>query len=265
MNAVNEAELQAYVDGRLSPKEAARVEALLAVDDDARAEVSGQMADRTLLREAASAMDPGPAPAETDALVTELARRLVHRRAARRPAVLARAAAVLLVMGAGWMAHLAYEQASDPLPSFVTEAAGAHEVFAELKDHAVEMEGGRRAEMAAWFSDRLGEPVPVPTLDAIGIDLVGGRLLGTREGPLAHLVYEDRTGHRMTLSIWPHSYEGNTAPVVVEHHGVKLGYWSDQSLSYVLAARTTDLQIQSIAAEIAAPWRRIEKASLPQP
>ena len=106
--------------------------------------------------------------------------------------------------------------------------------------------------MAAWFSSRLGEPVEIPILGAIGLRLVGGRLLAAGNRPMAQLIYEDRGGRRLTLCLSSEPVEVGQEIELVEVGGLTAGYWQDGDLAYALVADTPDSQLVAIASELGA-------------
>jgi anti-sigma factor RsiW len=253
--AINETDLAAYVDGELSPDRAARLEALLADEPEEMSRLEAMTGQKRLLRDVLAAL---PADEGTP-LTLELERRLAHglRRRERFSAGdwsmgdwLRKAAAVVILVASGWGGHMMYADLSRPLPEYVAEAAGAHLVFADNPLRPAEVDPTQPLQMASWLSDRLGKSITVPSRDQLNIEFISARLLGTKEGPLAQVVYEDQDGHRMTLSIAPHRYQGNTGIIHAEHDGINLAYWSDTDLSYVLAAKTNAAQIGAIALEI---------------
>jgi anti-sigma factor RsiW len=103
----------------------------------------------------------------------------------------------------------------------------------------------------AWFSSKLGHAVDIPSLAPLGVEFIGARLQGTKEGPLAQFLYEDEAGHRLSLTVARHP-EG--APVfdfaVHDMAGEQVGYWTDGGLDYAVVARTNDTQIRAIVAEL---------------
>lgn len=248
--AINEVDLNTYVDGQLSPEQEAHVEAILAGEPEDRAHLEAMVEQKRLLRAGLAAIPAGEGSFRTLRLERQLAAKLARR---ERPAAgdwLRRAAAAVLFVASGWGGHMLYAEVSRPMPEYVAEAAGAHLVFADKPFRPADIDPTHPVQMASWLSDELGETITVPSLKPLSIDFVGGRLLGTKEGPLAHLVYEDRDGHRVTLTIAPHRYQGNTRLKLAQRDDVTLGYWSDATLSYAVVAKTSDAQIAAIASEI---------------
>ena len=253
--AISETDLNAYVDGQLSPEQEARLEAILGDNPEDKARLDAMAEQKRLLRTVLAALPAEEGSFRTLQLERQLAARLARR---ERPALgdwLRKAVAVTLLVASGWGGHMLYAEMSRPMPEYVAEATGAHLVFAERPLRPAEVDPTHPVQMASWLSSELGRTIKIPSLEALSIDFVNGRLLGTKEGPLAHLVYEDQAGHRLTLTITPHRYEGNTRLKLGERDGVTLGYWSDAELSYAVVAKTSDAQIAAIVSEITDPGR----------
>jgi anti-sigma factor RsiW len=249
-----DADLMAYVDGQLGPEAAAAVEARLAADPAARDTVSAWTAQNGWIRGAAEALDTGPASLKTAALERELARALQRQgwRARLLGPGLRRMAASVAIFAAGWGGHMAWVAATDPYPGYVAEGLGAHQVFAEDLLRPVEF-GADATDMAVdWLSAKLERKLAHPALDPLGLQLVGTRLLGTREGPLAQFIYEDRDGHRMSLIVAPHPEGMRAAPLRYADGGAgtRVGYWRDSRLDYAVVADTSDQQIEAVAEEV---------------
>lgn len=254
-SALSETDLAAYIDGELSVEQAVCLEALLAGDPEARSRLDAMTGQKQMLRAALLTLPAGEGAPRTLELEHRLASRLRQREQVSRGDWmvgdwLRRAAAAVLLVAAGWGGHMTYADLSHPLPEYVAEAAGAHLVFADNPLRPADVDPTQPLQMATWLSSRLGKAITVPSLEPLNITFVSARLLGTKEGPLAQVVYEDQNRHRMTLSIAPHGYQGNTAILHAERDGINLAYWSDPELSYVLAAKTTAAQIEAVAAEI---------------
>jgi anti-sigma factor RsiW len=132
------------------------------------------------------------------------------------------------------------------------KAAEAHEVFGADRRRPVELTAASTAEMSAWFSSRLGEPVEIPVLAALGLQLVGGRLLTEGDRPMALLIYEDGAGHRLTLCLSSEPLEVGQELELVDVGDLNAGYWQDGDLTYALVGATPDEQLVAIAAELGA-------------
>ena len=247
-------ELLANVDGQLDPVAAAAVEDRLAADPEARDAVSAWVLQTRQIRAAADALDTGPASMKTAALERELARALQRQgwRARLMAPGLRRVAAAVVLFAAGWGGHMAWDAATTPYPGYVAEGLGAHRVFANDALRPVEFRAEATESALDWVSAKLDRKLAHPTLEPLGLELVGTRMLGTREGPLAQFIYEDRDGHRLSLIVAPHPEGVREAPLRhASAEGARIGYWRDASLDYAVVAETSDLQIEAVAREVA--------------
>ena len=87
-----------------------------------------------------------------------------------------------------------------------------------------------------WLSKRLGTELKVPVLSAEGFELLGGRLLPGPDGPVAHFMYQDGSGKRLTLYVNARSKaEGPTAFRYAKEGTVSVFYWIDGQWGYALS------------------------------
>lgn len=127
---ITEEDLTAFVDGELGVMRRLDVEAHLARHPDDAARVMAEMHDRDALREA-YAPSPGLGPERNREAARRLDRSLAWQRFSGK---LRRAAAVAMLVGAGWLAHsdigtfgVADTQASPVDPALVADAEQARE------------------------------------------------------------------------------------------------------------------------------------------
>lgn len=126
---ISDVDLDAYVDDQLDPARRIAVQAYLAANPDEAARVMADLRNRDGLRLALTALAPTPRPATAQA-----ARRLQRGFAVGRAlAGLKRASAVLVFVGAGWLANeiagpfgVDSVVASTPPPAYVEDAISAH-------------------------------------------------------------------------------------------------------------------------------------------
>lgn len=130
IDPITEADLSAYVDGELDAMRRVEVEAHLARHPEDAARVMADLRDRDALREA-FAPQAGPTPGR----LVDHARRVDRALAwSRLGARLRRAAAVVFLVGAGWLAHTETgtfgvpDTIASPIdPALVQEARLAHQ------------------------------------------------------------------------------------------------------------------------------------------
>ena len=81
--------------------------------------------------------------------------------------------------GVGWLAH-GVAASPSTFQNFTLDALDAHRLYVVEVRHPVEVPGSERAHLQQWLTKRCGWDVHAPELDATGLKLVGGRLLGDR-------------------------------------------------------------------------------------
>jgi anti-sigma factor RsiW len=240
---IEEADLQACVDGQLTRERAAAVDVYLAVHPEERARLSQYADQRQALRAALAAQAGGPIPGRLG-----VARLLAeqHQRRRRRLGLVAAALGLFVVGGVGgWAAHdlaaaLALSRptalAAAAARMITSDAITAHRTFSVEVRHPVEVDASQEAHLVQWLSKRLGRPLVVPDLASVGFKLIGGRLLPAEDGPAAQFMYENGHGERLTLYLRS-EIGGETAFRYHEDKGVGAFYWSDEGFAYAIAAK----------------------------
>lgn len=234
MNAtrISEADLQAYVDGRLAEPQRSRLEAELAADTELAQQLEAYRAQSEALRTAFQPVLAEPIPM----------RLLDATRPARRRGWAMAAAILCTVFGgvAGFAVSEAYRPAEQthyaeaPLPA---RAAIAHAVYSPEVRHPVEVGADQEAHLVAWLSKRLGAPVRAPKLESVGYRLMGGRLLPGESGPVAHFMYQCEKGTRVTLYVRTEAPDhGETAFRYADEGDVRVFYWVDRTFGYALSS-----------------------------
>ncbi len=101
--------------------------------------------------------------------------------------------------GSGWIARGASAAAPTGFDMVTADALDAYKLYVVEVRHPVEVPGSERAHMTQWLSKRLGAELRVPDLQAMGLKLVGGRLLPGSNGAAAFYMYEGPSGERFTI------------------------------------------------------------------
>ncbi|TXL63922.1 anti-sigma factor [Zeimonas arvi] len=180
---------------------------------------------------------------------------------------LAAASLAALAWSAGWLSHAwlappaSLTLATGPdvglpadrgaPPGFVRDAVAAHAVFVPEVRHPVEVAAAQQEHLVQWLSKRLGARLTVPSLDAAGWSLVGGRLLPGEDGARAQFMYEDATGARITLYLADAgSASRDTAFRFETEGGVSAFYWVDGRFGYALAGQLERAAMLALAEEV---------------
>lgn len=241
----DEAELHAFVDGRLAPAQRAAVEARLATDPELARRVHEWAGQRELLRGLHARVLDEPVPEHLLATARQL-----HRRSSR----LARwqrwggmAASLLVAFGVGWGGHGQWQARSagaapQRATAFAHQALVAHVVYVPEVRHPVEVDATQHDHLVKWLSKRLQRPLKVPNLGFAGYELVGGRLLPGDAGARAQFMYQNAAGERITLYVGAIDAaaaggQGETAFRYTTEGAVASFYWVDQGFGYALSGK----------------------------
>lgn len=250
MSDITRDTLMAYVDGQLDPTRRQEVEAFLAFNPDAAAEVA-------LLQRQSDAIRTLYAPAGAEPVPTRLALdRLVRAENRRRSQFWTQAAAAVVLvglgLGSGWLlrANTDTPAIADRL---IADAVSAHTVYVLEKRHAVEVAGNEQEHLSSWLSNRLQTNLAMPDLTASGLTFLGGRLLPAADvpgGKAAQLMYEDTNGERLTLYITPRPAD-NTPRTELATLGLDTAlFWADDVLTCTITAPYSAEKLQGIAGSV---------------
>ena len=232
---LDDALLQAFVDGALPAGERAAVEAALQLDPAAARRVLRLTEQRRLLRERFDPVLLEPVPARL------LMKRPAWLDYARAAVFVVTGIAIGLALPQAWriaspVAPVASAPAGPPVATLPARAARAHAVYASEVRHPVEVEAAQQEHLVKWLSKRLGTDLKVPLLTGEGFDLLGGRLLPGPEGPVAQFMYQEASGKRLTLYVSARARsENQTSFRFAQAGGVSVFYWIDGNWGYALS------------------------------
>jgi anti-sigma factor RsiW len=241
--------LSAFVDGELPPADEAVLHARLASDPLAASRVFAYCAQKSALQALSRTSDADPAPPPY----------LVLRPRApwwRRFGV----AAGWCVVGAGMaLAASAFVPRGSPgdgsadsvfsanePDAFARHADVAYAVYTPEQRHPVEVGAADEAHLVAWLSKRLGKPLSVPSLQAYGYALVGGRLLPGTSGPAAQFMYENDAGERLTLYVGASGKDSGAVRLLSDGNR-RTFYWTTDRMGYALSGPPTEGKLRTIA------------------
>jgi anti-sigma factor RsiW len=279
--SITEADLQAYVDNRLSDAARGEVEAYLASHpDDARRLaayshfndalhehfdpiLSEKIPDRLL-----ACFDTPTESAPTASRISfagirarlrDWSGRLLGGGASGilvpasavggwRPASFALTAAWLsLGVVLGWQMQLVLPNSD--MPPMVQHAAVAYSTYASEVVHPVEVLASNEDHLEAWLSKRLGMKLQAPKLETVGFALIGGRLLAGTHGPAAQFMYEDGVGRRLTLYVKTQEmgYDKSRSFEFAQEKEVNAFYWIEDGTGYVLSGNLGRADLLKVA------------------
>ena len=238
---VTEEELHAHVDGQLPADRRAAVERWLDEHPDDKARVAAWRAQADAINARYGAVASEPVPARFD--LNHLARPI---RSWKGIAAAVALTAFLAGGIAGWMARGAAAAAPSVVDIFTAEALEAHKLYVVEVRHPVEVPGDEQPHLVQWLSKRLGYPIQIPDLHAVGLKLVGGRLLPGPTGAAAFFMYEGGSGERYTL----YCARAGGPDTAMRYNAVgALGamYWADNDAAYVLSGEAQRDRLHKIA------------------
>lgn len=241
---LNEADLQAYTDGRLDSRRLDYVKAWLTDHPDDAERLASYRQQNAALH---ALFDP----VLNEAMPRRLARpERRHWSMTMTPLLRYATVAAWLVIGGtlGWFLHGVPESRPVVPVTLAQQAIMAHAVYTPEVRHPVEVGADQEAHLTAWLSKRLGSPLKVPHLGAAGYELVGGRLLPSTSGPAAQLMYQDTRGQRLTLYVRNDSGGSHgTAFRYARENNISVFYWIDGPFGYALSGDLEKSELLRVA------------------
>ena len=237
MKPITEAELHAYVDGALAEGDRAGVEAWLASHTEDAERLRAYAEQNTLLRSFYNPVLEEPVPAK-----------LLAVRPRAWWGYAAAAGIFALGIGLGWFVRGVFITPQVVPVPLARQAAIAHVVYSPEVRHPVEVTADEEEHLVRWLSKRLGTALKAPKLAPLGYELVGGRLLSGPQGPVAHFMYQDARGQRLTLYVSRQRGEPrDTAFRFSQEERVSVFYWVDGNFGYALSGEVRRDQLLKVA------------------
>lgn len=257
-HSITEADLHAYIDGRLPEDRLAEIEDYLAEHPDEAGRLQAYREQKVALRALFDPLLDEPLPAALrDLAESPLAgaggphRPFLGRWSLQR--IAASFAIAMLGGAAGWLGHGHY-QASEPLAQAVPlsrQAAVAHVVYSPDLRRPVEVSAEQEDQLVKWLSKRLGTPVSPPKLGTIGYELVGGRLLPGNSGPVAQFMYQEGSGQRLTLYVSTENMVSRDTGFRFAREGeINVFYWVEGKFGYALSGSIAKGELAKVATAV---------------
>lgn len=238
---MNEARLQAYVDGFLPEPERSEVETYLAQHPEHAVRINAYRKQNETLHSLFDSVLDEPIPERLTA-------------AAKKPGFAPMRFAAMfawLAIGtvAGWAVHEFTQTKETAELALVRQAAVAHLVYTPEAKRAVEVPAAEEQAMVNWLSKRMGVQISIPKLADAGYQLLGGRLLPGANGVACQIMYQNAEGKRITLYMAKDAIE--SAPIEVAQQGaLNVAYWADAKLSYAVSGDLPSGDLKRIAEAI---------------
>lgn len=248
-NAIDDAELHAYVDGALPDARRIEIDKLVARHPELAERVSHYRSLGALLHERYDPVLDEPMPARLHASLHDKARASMPHR--YRWMALAATLVLGIGIGAGVDSGmrrfsdgtfaLAGNEAAHPVTAqtgtgFAQEAAVAHVVYMPAVDRAAGIVEQDERQFVRWLTERLGTNIHPPLLSRAGFELTGGRLLPGPDGPTALFMYRDQQGERVTLCIARRKPSTHATAFRLYRDGpVNVFYWVDGDFGYAVS------------------------------
>ncbi len=243
MTTPTEADIHAYVDGRLDEAARQAVELYLARHPERAAEIEAWRKDAQLLRAAAGAWPDLPDNPSLDP------RRVRAERNRRLQTRWAMAAMLVLSLGlgglGGWQVHGWQTRAANPP---MGDAMAAYRLVAA--DHAARLDIASDSGdvLQTWVNGHFDHPVRLPDLSGSGYRPVGGRLFVTDREVAAMVLYEDAQHHAISFYVRP---PGPLHPRLAQGQrregGLLAQYASDRAHTFALVSDGDDADRQVAA------------------
>ncbi|WP_349434825.1 anti-sigma factor [Pararhizobium sp. A13] len=250
---VTEADLHAFVDGRLDDDRRRRVELFLKDHPQEAAEVQQWQAQAKDLKAAFSSYARF---GENDRTLLNSKTQPATLASFRRGAGLLAASLLLFLSGAaaGIYADRFYAgsppvETASALESLPGQSKTAFLVYASEKRHPVEVGADEEAHLVAWLGKRLDYKLVAPDLRSQGFSLVGGRLVPVNGRAGAMLMYQDAAGQRLTVLLGKNPENGETSFRFESSGSVETFYWIDGEIGYAVTGEVTRAKLQAIAEE----------------
>ncbi|WP_168878664.1 anti-sigma factor [Rhizobium sp. P28RR-XV] len=253
---VTEADLHAFADGLLPPEKQAELQAWLTENPENAAAVATWQVQNDEIR---AMFSPYAISKDGDADLFSKSRNISSAQATapQRSRKLTMLAASLALFVAGAAAgHFGPDLFARPelqltsIEALPQQAHSAFVVYASDVRHPVEVGADQEAHLATWLGKRMNVAgLKVPSLQKLGFQLVGGRLLPINGTPGALFMYENASGQRLTVLVGRNSGNTTTSFRFASDNAVETFYWIDGDLGYAVTGEISRDMLRQVADE----------------
>ena len=250
--------LSAYLDGELDPSQAKAIEAKLASDPEAQAELDALIRADALAQEQFEDQltDPVPlalakqirdTPLEPHPTATPAP---VQSGPGRRPVWMAMAASLVMFALGGTVGYVVNEQTTQvETAGWLADIADYHAVYARQGRHLVEVSADESDHIERWLGDETGAEFSIPNLSEFGLTFEGGRLLVANGRPVAQLMYTQEDGVVIALCFQASNGDGSAPSTFQEQtiNGFDFVSWRSGGVDYVVIGPGGQPDLETIA------------------
>lgn len=241
---IGDDDIQAFIDGRLTPARQREVEAFLASEPALRNRTEQFRADAQALRVAAQQRPPEPIPASLR--LNEIRRRSAqqNRRFHRQ------LAAGFCIFAFGAALGLSFPRPEPETATArpqMTDAVVAFRAFVGPADDAIEIPAAQTTVLKRLMSEHLRQDIAIPDLSGLGLAFRGGRLLASDEGPGGMFVYREPDGGQVALYVKTLA-TARKAPLASRQDGDLVAYfWFTGELGYAVLGSSSSPLVKRAA------------------
>jgi anti-sigma factor RsiW len=240
---IGDDDIQAFIDGRLTPARQREVEAYLASEPALRNRTEQFRADAQALQAAAQQRPPEPIPASLR--LNEIRRRNAqqNRRFHRQLA----AGFCIFAVGAALGLSFPRPGPETSVQPQMTDAVVAFRAFAGPADDAIEVPAAQTAVLKRLMSEHLRQDIAIPDLSGLRLTFRGGRLLASDEGPGGMFVYREPDGGQVALYVKTLAIP-RKAPLASRQDGDLVAYfWFTGELGYAVLGSSSSPLVKRAA------------------
>jgi anti-sigma factor RsiW len=247
---VTEADLLAYVDGKLEPATRDAVERHLAENPGKAAEVAHWQRQNEALEALFAPVGNEPVPNHLRPA------NIARGRAANANFRWSQVAAALVLVALGGTIGWTGRDVVTPSQAqvLIDSAVIAHNLYVKENRHAVEVDAADREHLVGWLSNRVTQPINPPDLAAEGFSFMGGRLLPPTDyrgtGPAAQLMYENPASERVTVYITSALPDRKDAYEFTSRGPHEAFYWANDKITCTVVGDLSDAQMQIVAKKV---------------
>ena len=226
-------QLSAYLDGELTDEQAAVIEARLATDPDAQAELDALIEIDAIAQDAFDAQlnDPIPLALAQQIKATPLSQPHVPARP-----IWGMIAASFVIFALGGIGGYALKQPTQIVAKtgWLVAVADYHGVYANQKRHLVEVGADQSDHITKWLGNTIGVNFTIPDLSSSDLTFEGGRLLVANGKPVAQLMYRQSDGTVIALCLQKSDQSVDTAQKQQTINGFDFVSWTQNGADYVV-------------------------------